>query len=1053
MAASPTPRRRIKPSRLAAPSNGGSGTEIFASPTSVVADNSTTSTLTATLRDQYGNTATDTVGHTIRFTSPLNGSSLSSSSCTITAGASTCTVTVKSTKAGTDAITATDTPTGGRATALSNISGAVVTFTADTPSQLVISMQPVGGTSGSALTVQPVIAIQDAQGNTVITDDSTPVTVAIQSGTGGTLGGTKTVTAVDGVASFTDLTLTGTVGTNYVLRFSGGGLPTVDSSNVTVTPGTATQIALNAGNNQSATAGSAVATVPSVIVKDANGNPVAGVSVTFAVATGGGTVAPTTAVTTGSDGIAAVTSWTLGTTAGSNTLTATSGSLTGSPVTLTATGTAGAASQLVISMQPVGGTSGSALTVQPVIAIQDAQGNTVITDDSTPVTVAIQSGTGGTLGGTKTVTAVDGVASFTDLTLTGTVGTNYVLRFSTTGLSALDANPIRVAATQPSAPGVPVATAGNRQVSLNWTAPTEQGGTPILGYTVNGTPSGSCTTQGDTRCVITGLTNGTSYTFTVVARNAQGDGPASAASAPVTPLSVVAPMLFSVSPSSGSQNGGTTVTLIGSDLAGATAVTFGGHPAQSVQVVSENEITAKTPAHAGGVVDVSVTTPTGQASLPNGFVYDAPPAQPGAPIVAPGDRRATVSWVQVLTSGGTPASYTVIASPGGQSCNIGFPGLAFPYASCVVTGLTNGTAYTFKVTATNAEGSKTSPPSAPATPLAVIKGTCDAANGMPTLVEPKGLLCATGEAGPVINTAGVFGWSCQGQNGGSSQQCSAPGISSPSDQATPSAVTLTSDSEDSGCELQSARLSAPPLQGPGNGVIMPYGAVNFEKVNCNTPPSGAAQVLVRLTYADVVEGMQFWKYVVNSQGFTGWRQMPANQVTIIGKTVEFTVVDNGEWDNDPAVGAIADPGGPGYDPNALQPPGQPINVTATAGDRSATIRWEAPKSGGQPVNYIVAALINGVPTGQTCVATWPATSCIIQGLINGQAYTFIATAENAAGAGTAGVVINPVTPKPNPVPPPNPIPTLDEGGLFALASLMAALGGWQRRARRPSRGS
>jgi hypothetical protein len=82
-----------------------------------------------------------------------------------------------------------------------------------------------------------------------------------------------------------------------------------------------------------------VATAPSVLVRDINNNPVAGVSVTFAVASGGGTVVPTTALTTDVNGIAQVTSWTLGTTAGANTLTATATGLSGSPVTFTATGT------------------------------------------------------------------------------------------------------------------------------------------------------------------------------------------------------------------------------------------------------------------------------------------------------------------------------------------------------------------------------------------------------------------------------------------------------------------------------------------------------------------------------------------------------------------------------------------------------------------------------------------------------------------------------------------------------------------------------------------
>jgi hypothetical protein len=164
-----------------------------------------------------------------------------------------------------------------------------------------------------------------------------------------------------------------------------------------------------------------------------------------------------------------------------------------------------------------------------------------------------------------------------------------------------------------------------------------------------------------------------------------------------------------------------------------------------------------------------------------------------------------------------------------------------------------------------------------------------------------------------------------------------------------------------------------------------------------------------MTYAGIVEGMQFWKYVVNSY-HNGWVQLPSSVVTLSGNTAVLTIVDNGEWDNDPTVGAIADPGGPGFDPNALNPPGQPTNVTGTAGNQSATLRWDAAASGGQPVRYIVAALINGVPSGQTCEATWPATNCTVQGLTNGQAYTFTVTAENGAGAAQAGVVVAPVVP-------------------------------------------
>jgi hypothetical protein len=62
------------------------------------------------------------------------------------------------------------------------------------------------------------------------------------------------------------------------------------------------------------------------------------------------------------------------------------------------------------------------------------------------------------------------------------------------------------------------------------------GGSPITGYTVTASPGGAtCSTAGTRSCTVTGLLNGTAYTFTVRATNSVGTGPASAPSAPVTP--------------------------------------------------------------------------------------------------------------------------------------------------------------------------------------------------------------------------------------------------------------------------------------------------------------------------------------------------------------------------------------------------------------------------------------------------------------------------------------------------------------------------------------
>jgi hypothetical protein len=90
-----------------------------------------------------------------------------------------------------------------------------------------------------------------------------------------------------------------------------------------------------------------------------------------------------------------------------------------------------------------------------------------------------------------------------------------------------------------------MATAGNASATVSWTAPANTGGSAIISYTVTpyigSTAQTPVTVTGSpppTTTTVTGLTNGTSYTFTVSATNATGTGPASVASNAVTPTAV-----------------------------------------------------------------------------------------------------------------------------------------------------------------------------------------------------------------------------------------------------------------------------------------------------------------------------------------------------------------------------------------------------------------------------------------------------------------------------------------------------------------------------------
>lgn len=106
-----------------------------------------------------------------------------------------------------------------------------------------------------------------------------------------------------------------------------------------------------------------------------------------------------------------------------------------------------------------------------------------------------------------------------------------------------------------------------------------------------------------------------------------GDG-----SSPTTPSSS-APVVRSLTPSTGTSFGGTEVTITGEKFIAGSTVTFGGAAGVNIAVENGNTIRATTPAHASGAVDVQVSGTTGTSTLGQAFTYVAPGGANAAPVV------------------------------------------------------------------------------------------------------------------------------------------------------------------------------------------------------------------------------------------------------------------------------------------------------------------------------------------------------------------------------------------------------------------------------------
>ena len=346
---------------------------------------------------------------------------------------------------------------------------------------------------------------------------------------------------------------------------------------------------------------------------------------------------------------------------------------------------------------------------------------------------------GATVGTPKVVDFNQNTTTMAGLT-NGTAYTFTIAAENALGISP--ASPHSAAATPgvpANAPGAPTgvsAVAGDSKATVTWTAPNSTGGSPITSYVVS-TFSGS--SQVDTAAagtgtskVIIGLTNHAAYTFKVAAVNATGTGVKSAASNAITP---VPPIDVPAAPTGVAAVAGNT-----------TATVSWTAPAAHGSVITEYQVTSyigSTP------IELQNSFGTGTShvmtGLTNGTTYtfkidavngigagpdsaasnavtpSATTAVPGPPtgvIAVAGDARATVSWAAPASNGGSAiTSYRITPYSGATPLTtVTSTGSG---TSKVITGLVNGSPFTFKVVAVNAVGLGTaSAPSGAVTPAA-----------------------------------------------------------------------------------------------------------------------------------------------------------------------------------------------------------------------------------------------------------------------------------------------------------------------------------------------
>jgi hypothetical protein len=349
---------------------------------------------------------------------------------------------------------------------------------------------------------------------------------------------------------------------------------------------------------------------------------------------------------------------------------------------------------------------------------------------------------------------------------------------------------------------------------------------------------------------------------------------------------------------------------------------------------------------------------------------------------SPGDASAVVSWTAPSNGGSPITRYTVTPYAGTTAQTpttlTGSP----PATSATVSGLTDGTAYTFTVKATNAVG--TGPESAASSAVTPVAGGCTACTIWPAATLPTtpdetdsssvelGVKFKSDVNGKITGIRFYKASANTGTHIGNLWTTSGTKLAS---------VTFAGETASG---WQQAVFSSPVSITANTVYVASYFAPvgHYAGDGAYFATSGVANPPLHALQDGVSGGDGVYQYTTTSAFPSSTYNSENYWVDVVFAT------------------------GP-----ATAPPA-PTNVAATAGDSSAMVTWTAPSDGGSPISsYTVTPYAGSTAQTPTTVnGSPPATSTTVNGLTNGTAYTFTVSATNSVGTGPASAPSSSVTP-------------------------------------------